>query len=167
MKSETATPAAHFRVQLSSTRRGARLARLLVERQLDDWGLAPADPTSAALVAITAEFAANAITHGRSPGRDFAVRLLRSTDRIRVEVSDTRPNTLPAMPSAPPPEHAVTGRGLLLVDAFADQWGHEARDPYVKAVWAEVSRCARRDPDEGGSPSPSTARRPLSASSVV
>ncbi|MFJ2059888.1 ATP-binding protein [Streptomyces sp. NPDC087908] len=152
MKSEIAAPATHFRVQLSSTRRGARLARLLVERQLDDWGPAPTDPTSAALVAITAELSANAITHGRSPGRDFAVRLLRSTDHLRVEVSDTRPDRLPAMPPARPPEHAVTGRGLLLVDAFADQWGCEARAPYIKTVWAEVSRRVGCDLDETAHP---------------
>ncbi|SCE61467.1 Anti-sigma regulatory factor (Ser/Thr protein kinase) [Streptomyces sp. Termitarium-T10T-6] len=140
MKPEIAAPVAHFRVQLSSTRRGARLARLLVERQLDDWGLTRTDPTSAALVTITAELAANAITHGRTPGRDFALRLLRSTDHFRVEVTDTRPDRLPAMAPAPPPEQAVTGRGLIIVAAFADQWGCEARDPYVKTVWAEVPR---------------------------
>lgn len=68
-------PAHHFRIQLSSTRRGARLARLLVEQQLEEWGIPRTVPVTRALVAITAELAANAVTHGRTPGRDFEVRL--------------------------------------------------------------------------------------------
>ncbi|MEU2301248.1 ATP-binding protein [Streptomyces antibioticus] len=132
-----------FRVQLSSTRRGARLARLLVEQQLEDWGLPRTSPVTQAVVAVTAELAANAAMHGRTPGRDFEVRLSLTAAHARVEVSDTRPDRLPP-PSPdtplPPSDTATTGRGLLLVDAFATRWGCEQRTQLVKTVWAEVDR---------------------------
>ncbi|MEV5486965.1 ATP-binding protein [Streptomyces bobili] len=140
----TPAPAHHFRIQLSSTRRGARLARLLVEQQLEDWGLPRTAPVTRALVAITAEFAANAVTHGRTPGRDFEVRLSLTASQVRVEVSDTRTDRLPPLPdganpaASPPPDTATGGRGLLLVEAFATRWGCEQRSKFVKTVWAEV-----------------------------
>ncbi|WP_086770774.1 ATP-binding protein, partial [Streptomyces bobili] len=144
-------PAHLFRVQLSPTRRGARLARLLVEQQLEEWGFPRTVPVTRALVAITAEFAANAITHGRTPGRDFEVRLSLCASQVRVEVSDTRPDRLPPLPplpplpddstpaASPPPDTATSGRGLLLVDAFATRWGCEQRSRFTRTVWAEVS----------------------------
>ncbi|MFD5252027.1 ATP-binding protein [Streptomyces bobili] len=142
----TPAPAHHFRIQLSSTRRGARLARLLVEQQLEDWGLPRTAPAAHALVAITAELATNAITHGHTPGRDFEVRLLLSSSHARVEVSDTRPDRIPPLPAAldgmPGPDlttMAESGRGLLLVEALADRWGCDRRDQYVKTVWAECA----------------------------
>ena len=66
----TAPNAPHFAVQLSATRRGARLARLLTERELDDWGV-----PSGEAVQVVAELAANAVLHGRVPGRDFRLAL--------------------------------------------------------------------------------------------
>ncbi|WP_406351747.1 ATP-binding protein [Streptomyces sp. NBC_00658] len=145
---EPPTPTHHFRIQLSSTRRGARLARLLVEQQLEEWGLPRTGAVTLALVAVTAELAANAATHGRTPGRDFEVRLSLTATRARVEVSDTRPDRLPPLPgsgpsAAPepsPPDAATSGRGLLLVDEFATRWGCEPRSKHVKTIWAEVSR---------------------------
>ncbi|MFC4502167.1 MULTISPECIES: ATP-binding protein [Streptomyces] len=133
-------PARHFRIQLSSTRRGARLARLLVERQLDEWGVPLTAPVARAVLAVTAELAANAVTHGRTPGRDFEVRLSLTAAGVRVEVSDTRPDRLPSLPDAAsqPSETAAGGRGLLLVDAFATRWGCEPRGEFVKTVWADV-----------------------------
>ncbi|WP_438272093.1 ATP-binding protein [Streptomyces antibioticus] len=114
-----------------------------MEQQLEDWGLPRTSPVTRAVVAITAELAANAAIHGRTPGRDFEVRLSLTAAHARVEVSDTRPDRLPP-PSPdtplPPPGTATTGRGLLLVDAFATRWGCEQRTQLVKTVWAEVDR---------------------------
>ncbi len=87
-KSPTQAPplARHFAVQLSATRRGARLARLLTERQLDAWG-EPYDEAAQ----VVAELASNAVRHGRVPGRDFRLRLtLRAGRTLRVEVTDAR-----------------------------------------------------------------------------
>ncbi|WP_457307203.1 hypothetical protein, partial [Polaromonas sp. P5_E6] len=73
MNREITQPRAHtgqFAVQLSATRRGARLARLLATEQLRSWGL-PLDDASH----VVAELAANAALHGYVPGRDFRVML--------------------------------------------------------------------------------------------
>ncbi|MFD5034116.1 ATP-binding protein [Streptomyces sp. NPDC058405] len=127
------------RIRLSSSRRGARLARLLAGQQLEEWGVPRTTPTAAGVVAVVAELAANAITHGRTPGRDFEVRLALTAAAIRVEVIDTRPDRAPsAAVHTPPAPDSTGGRGLLLVAAYADRWGWAVRDPYTKFVWAEV-----------------------------
>ncbi|GHD98431.1 ATP-binding protein [Streptomyces alanosinicus] len=126
--------------RLSSTPRGARLARHLALVQLETWGIPQGADTTDAVVAIVAELAANAITHGRVPGRDFELRLVRLAGSIRVEVSDTHGERRPSGPDAvtEPAPLAEAGRGLLLVDALADRWEVVDRDPLGKTVRAEV-----------------------------
>ncbi|CAM5375959.1 hypothetical protein SALBM311S_01724 [Streptomyces alboniger] len=92
---------------------------------------------------IVAELAANAVTHGRVPGRDFELRLALVTGSVRVEVTDTRPQPRPPAPAdvrrRPPCPLAGAGRGLLLVDALADRWEVVDREPPPgKTVRAEV-----------------------------
>ncbi|MFC8832466.1 ATP-binding protein [Streptomyces griseoincarnatus] len=126
-----ARPVRNLSLQLSSTPRGARLARLLATEQLRTWGL-PSHPAEL----IVGELAANAVTHGRVPGRDFRLLLYVVGDTLRIEVTDTRGNRLPC------PQHstddAESGRGLLLVEALADRWGVVPGPPPLKTVWAEV-----------------------------
>jgi anti-sigma regulatory factor (Ser/Thr protein kinase) len=121
-----------FTVLLSSTPRGARLARLLAVDTLRSWGL-PQERASH----VVAELAANAATHGRLPGRSFRLTLYVVGATLRVEVTDTRGDRLPAPQT--PDAVAESGRGLLLVEALADRWGvTEERFPR-KTVWAELS----------------------------
>lgn len=116
---------------LSSTSRGARLARLLAVDALRSWGL----PDEAASH-VVAELAANAATHGRLPGRSFRLTLYVVGATLRIEVTDTRGDRLPARQE--PDGGAESGRGLLLVEALADRWGvSEGRFPR-KTVWAEL-----------------------------
>lgn len=126
-----AAPVRNLNLQLSSTPRGARLARLLATEQLRTWGL-PSHPAEL----VVAELAANAVTHGRVPGRDFRLLLYVVGGTLRIEVTDTRGDRLPC------PRHSATdaesGRGLLLVDALADRWGVVPGPPPLKTVWAEV-----------------------------
>ncbi|GAA4043902.1 ATP-binding protein [Streptomyces shaanxiensis] len=124
-------PIRNFSVQLSPTPRGARLARLLATEQLRSWGL-PLDPAAH----VVAELAANAVRHGRIPGRDFLLLLYVVGDTLRIEVADTCGDRLPH-PQHPAPE-AESGRGLLLVEAFADRWGFSEGPAPRKTVWAEV-----------------------------
>ncbi|MEU6813358.1 ATP-binding protein [Streptomyces sp. NPDC046860] len=120
-----------FSLLFSSTPRGARLARLLAAEQLRSWGL-PWEEAGQ----IVAELAANAITHGRLPGRSFRLGLYAGRDTLRIEVTDTRGDRRPVCRA--PEEDAESGRGLLLVDALADRWGvAEDRFPR-KIVWAEL-----------------------------
>ncbi|GAA3970501.1 ATP-binding protein [Streptomyces marokkonensis] len=132
-----------FTTRLSSTGRGARLARRLAGQQLAAWGITYDSETSQAVALVTAELASNAVTHGRTPGRDFRLTLLHLPERgvVRVEVTDTRPGRFPREPAAEPAApDALSGRGLLLVAAYAERWGCEVRDAYTKTVWAEVGR---------------------------
>ena len=144
MNAETAAPVSPFTVLLSSTRRGARLARTLVVSRLIDWGVRHEASVIEDAGAVTAELAADAIAHGRAQGRDFRLTLtfVPATGRLRIAVSGSRPDRLPPRPgtlSAPPPE-AENGRGLLLVEALAADWGWTADDPVVKTVWAELEQ---------------------------
>ncbi|MEV6264808.1 ATP-binding protein [Streptomyces sp. NPDC051784] len=130
-----------FTQRFSSTPRGARLARRLTVLQLDRWGLQPGGGTSDRAASVVAELAANAVTHGRVPGRDFELTLtLLSGGILRIEVSDTRGERLPPAPGclgAPRPDED-SGRGLLLVEALADRWSVHDRLPVGKTVRAEV-----------------------------
>ncbi len=121
----------HVSVLLSSTARGARLARLLAVDALRSWEV-PYETAGQ----VVAELAANAATHGRVPGRSFRLTLYVVGTTLRVEVTDTRGHRRPVLRE--PDGVAESGRGLFLVDALADRWGvAEGRHPR-KTVWAEI-----------------------------
>ncbi|MHA5048939.1 ATP-binding protein [Streptomyces sp. SD15] len=126
-----------FAQRLSSTRRGARLARLLAVERLSAWEMSPRVIERAEHV--VAELAANAALHGRVQGRDFllALTLDEAAGTLRIAVSDTRGECCPAIPPEQGPDDE-SGRGLLLVDALADRWGTDPRLPSGKTVWAEL-----------------------------
>ncbi|MGX1131342.1 anti-sigma regulatory factor (Ser/Thr protein kinase) [Streptomyces glaucescens] len=124
-----------FAVQLSATRRGARLARLLTERQLDDWGEPYEDAAQ-----VVAELAANAVLHGRVPGRDFRLRLRLRPDRtLRIELTDARGDRVPRVPDPVAEDTETTGRGLRIVTAYAARWGVDEAPANAKTVWAEIA----------------------------
>lgn len=134
---ETGGPSApphQLSVLLSPTRRGARLARLLTVAHLASWGL-----SSPRAEQVVAELAANAVLHGRVPGRDFRLTLtVTDGTRLRVEVTDTRGGALPSSGRVPPRDDADSGRGLLLVEALSEAWGVDVGPPPRKSVWAEL-----------------------------
>ncbi|MET8214298.1 ATP-binding protein [Streptomyces hirsutus] len=135
------TSTATFTQLLSSTRRGARLARLLAVTELHTWGV-PQDLTERAEL-VVAELAANAVLHGRVPGRCFRLTLVLdpATDRLRVEVSDARGDLRPLpRPTDTAPDPLPTGgRGLTLVAALADHWDTVPYPPSGKTVRAVLS----------------------------
>ncbi|MFE7813628.1 ATP-binding protein [Streptomyces sp. NPDC057433] len=110
--------AEEFSMCFTSTPRGARLARRLTSHRLDAWGFPYESEVNDTATLVVAELAANAVTHGRVPGRDFrlSLTLTAARDLLRVEVVDTRDDRLPpARPHAPEDPGAETGRGLWLV----------------------------------------------------
>ncbi|MFK0227846.1 ATP-binding protein [Streptomyces sp. NPDC090303] len=135
MHSTTQVPLspAHFGVLLSPTPRGARLARLLAVEWFRDRELPYGVPEAAAQV--VAELAANAATHGRVGGRSFRLVLRASAEGLRIEVTDTRAESLPRLGGTAPDEEG--GRGMLLVEALADRWGVRLGPVPQKTVWAE------------------------------
>lgn len=136
-------------MRFSSTPRGARLARGLTGERLDAWGIPYGSDAHDALLLTVAELSSNAVRHGHVSGRDFRLRLSTEGTAIRIEVTDTRGEHLPA-PIDPASLDQEGGRGLLLVAALADRWGwYPCADGPGKTVWAvlEVSPCSdQQDP---------------------
>ncbi|WP_200307768.1 ATP-binding protein [Streptomyces adelaidensis] len=143
----TAPPAAQrpvtvhaFTQRFSSTPLGARLARHLALAQLHTWGIPHGSEESERAAVVVAELAANAVTHGRVPGRDFELRLSLPTGSLRIEVTDTRVERLPPGPgdvgAARPLDEC--GRGLTLVEAVVDRWEVRHRSVPGKTVLAEI-----------------------------
>lgn len=127
--------------QFPSTPRGARLARHLAVRWMEEWGYPQVSDASCVVALVVGELAANAVQHGRVPGRDFRLALVHGepSGLVRVEVADAASGKR-RPPVAPPtvcPE-GESGRGLFLVDVLAARWGWEPRHPVGKTVWAEV-----------------------------
>lgn len=85
------------------------------------------------LLVVAAQLVGNAYRHARAPRR---LRLSRSDDGdvVRVEVDDASPSRLPVLGRLDTPSH---GRGLLMVNRLAVNWGHRPWRDH-KTVWAEV-----------------------------
>lgn len=90
---------------------------------------------------IVSEFATNAVVHSRSrePGAVFEVRFELAPGALRIEVVDEGDPTV--APLAPEDESfgpRESGRGLLIVDALADKWGHDSTPEGRLLWWAEL-----------------------------
>ncbi|WP_255303684.1 ATP-binding protein [Streptomyces sp. F-7] len=129
--------------QFSSSPHGARLARRFAVRSLEGWGHPPASDVSCTLALVVGELAANAVRHGRVPGRDFGLRLVldETAGLVRAEVADAAADKRPPLATPVVPPEGESGRGLLLVDVLAERWGWEPREPVGKTVWAECALC--------------------------
>ncbi|MFD8596302.1 ATP-binding protein [Kitasatospora sp. NPDC059646] len=97
---------------------------------LDRWGVPELADTAELL---TSELVTNALVH-TGKGAEFDA-VLTAEQRLRVEVHD-RTSRLPGR--RPPSESATSGRGLLLVEALADDWGVQLRGD-GKVTWFELS----------------------------
>ena|SRR5690349_10150664 len=86
------------------------------------------------------ELVTNAVVHGKGP---ISVRTVLDPTALRVEVQDTA-SELPHRATAD--DGRVRGRGLAIVDAFAQQWGCTVvRGASGKSVWFTIRRGAGRD----------------------
>ncbi|WP_432247882.1 ATP-binding protein [Streptomyces sanyensis] len=134
-----------FEMSFTPTPRGARLARRLCAERLHSWGVPYGTEAHDDVALLVAELTANAVHHGRVPGRDFRVRLgvpAEPGTTVRIEVADARGERTPEPAPHPPGPDRTEGRGLLLVAALADRWGWAPRPPGApgKVVWAEYDR---------------------------
>jgi anti-sigma regulatory factor (Ser/Thr protein kinase) len=115
-------------MRLASVATAPESARAFVRAALKRWDIVEADHVAELL---TSELVTNAIRHADSP---VTVRAFHEPSRIRVEVED-------ASRSAPTVRHPAPdepgGRGMLIVDRLADDWGAELHSG-GKTVWFEI-----------------------------
>ncbi|QXE36067.1 ATP-binding protein [Streptomyces sp. GMY02] len=110
------------------------LARLELRKALEDWGLSELEDSA---VLILSELLSNAGLHAKvTPEQVIETRYFRSSGALRIEVHDGSPDRPQPRPAGP---EASDGRGLLLVDALADEWGVADRAGPGKVVWASLS----------------------------
>jgi anti-sigma regulatory factor (Ser/Thr protein kinase) len=120
-------------------------ARRFVARVLLEWDIDADD-----VILAVGELAANAVLHART---SFTVTVCQDSARLTVEVADHNPR-LPAM--GQPPLGALSGRGLMLVDAVSTAWGVRTNQLEGKLVWAEFDASQDPPPSIG----PGRASRP-------
>ncbi|HEY3687520.1 MAG TPA: ATP-binding protein [Streptosporangiaceae bacterium] len=124
------------RLTLAARPSAPRWARALMRDALTRWGFADFVETAELLVS---ELVTNAVEALTAPGTAVVVIRVSADDRVLIEVWDPDPRP-PVLIRVGP--DAESGRGLLLVERLAKDWGHY-RDPYGgKIVWCELVRCA-------------------------
>jgi anti-sigma regulatory factor (Ser/Thr protein kinase) len=118
-------------------------ARLHARLVLLEWGLAALGDS---LELVVSELVTNGVRASRATGHD-AVRMWLVSDlgQLVVFVWDASPQ--PPSQAADPGADAENGRGLLLVEALSERWGHFSYDG-AKVVWALLEA----DPDAPGAP---------------
>jgi anti-sigma regulatory factor (Ser/Thr protein kinase) len=127
-------------VELTPTADAPGTARRFVADTLLHWKWT-GDHQAALL--IVSELSANAVVHARSP---FRVCVCRHDDVVRISVADHHRDG-PVLVNPSPGK--TSGRGLGIVAALADCWGHDI-DARGKEVWAEIhSRRDRSVPADG------------------
>ena len=121
----TAYPASTIELPAKLDSPGA--ARRFVHDTLRGW---PDDHGIDDAMLLTTELVSNAVVHAKSAVR---VRVVRLTERVRVEVTDFGHG---ALEFRQPSMDALGGRGLLLVQEMSHSWGTSA-DGNEKVVWFE------------------------------
>lgn len=114
--------------------RSASVARHLLRDALENWEgpYAASGELADDATLLVSELVTNAVLHGR-PDVTMGVELIGR--RLRVEVADCSAE-LPVLQADS--TVALGGRGVALVDAYADRWGVESRAPEGKTVWFEL-----------------------------
>ncbi|MER6101409.1 ATP-binding protein [Streptomyces sp. NPDC001832] len=121
------------RLDYTPNARSVTLCRRRAARLVREWG----HPRLASDTAILVnELATNALLHRCLQDRLFRVRLILTETRLRIEVTDPRGERLPGLRA--PADDESYGRGLLIVDALAADWGVEQRT-VGKTVFAELA----------------------------
>ncbi|MGW4443849.1 ATP-binding protein [Streptomyces sp. NPDC004682] len=130
-------------LRLNRSARSTRRARVFVLESLPAGRLEErADDISVCV----SELVTNAVRHGSPAGHLVLVRVIVHETLLRVEVHDAS-GTKPRMET--PADDDVCGRGLVMVDALADDWGTTSRDGIGKIVWIEFKISEAAPVDEG------------------
>jgi len=101
------------------------------------WGLHP--DSGETIVACVSELVTNAIVHG--VGRDVLMLLYYTGDSVLTEVFG-QALAEPVIPATARSDNAESGRGLLIVETLAKDWGSEHTGRGLLRVWASIAVCA-------------------------
>ena len=107
-----------------------RAARVFVAETLAAAGLSELEDSA---VLLTSELVTNALVHART---GVLIRVTTGRGKVRVEVTDGSAGDPIARPADP---EALSGRGLAIVKAMAEQWGVDPLPTQGKRVWFEVA----------------------------
>lgn len=86
--------------------------------------------------ACVSELVTNAIVHG--VGRDVLMMMYYTGDSVLTEVFGHAVDE-PFIPATARSDHAESGRGLLIVDMLAKDWGSEHTGLGLLRVWASIA----------------------------
>ena len=118
-----------------------------VRRWLED--LLPDCAARADVLLLASELSTNAIVHSRSgeAGGQFSVDVDWAPALVRVVIGDQGSAKAPFVAPRPGDRGPLgeSGRGLVLVDHLADDWGTASR-PHRRWVWADVAWQVRGGP---------------------
>ncbi|MEV7026095.1 ATP-binding protein [Kitasatospora sp. NPDC093558] len=131
---ETDAPVATRGCWFPRSRRSPLLARRMLRELLAT--MPDGDRYSEVGELLTSELVGNAVLHSGMPGRLIWVSFDVSATRLRIEVHDA--SDRPPVSQQPDPL-AGRGRGLLLVEVLATEWGHSPRPGVGKVVWCECA----------------------------
>jgi anti-sigma regulatory factor (Ser/Thr protein kinase) len=130
----------HYELRIPCDPRAPRIARGTLRAVLRAHEL---DELSERAELLTSELATNSVRHTKGPA---AVRLQWLHPKLRVSVWDPSPDLPTRCGQARPggPVDADGGRGLLLLDVFADRWGgcsigEGPWGPGGKTIWFELA----------------------------
>jgi anti-sigma regulatory factor (Ser/Thr protein kinase) len=109
-------------------------ARLHARQILRNWGL---DHLVSDAELLVSEIAGNAVQASQSPDGLglLALRLLADPERLIIEAWDQSPHDPQLREASEDAEH---GRGLMVIEAVAHQWGYRRLSPTLKLVWCEL-----------------------------
>jgi anti-sigma regulatory factor (Ser/Thr protein kinase) len=128
--------------QLPSTTSSPQLARAFLRGALETWRL---DGFGDVTELLVTELVANVVMHVGAP---MTLRVSRAPERVRVEIDDPSAELPKVQHPGAADEH---GRGVLLVDRLADEWGAEAwPDGSGKTVWFELDVSTATSEVHGG-----------------
>lgn len=113
--------------------RSVAAARQTATEALHTWGVRDDDPLVGATALVTSELMTNAV---RVSLTAVQIRLTSHRDSVEVAVSDD-------YPVAPVPGRLTTsdisGRGLAIVAAVANEWGYNVVAGRSKTVWCRLA----------------------------
>jgi anti-sigma regulatory factor (Ser/Thr protein kinase) len=125
----------HATLELVPALRAPRAARAFAAETLTAWNV-QADKVEAAQLVVS-ELVTNAVLHA-ADSATISLDLRLTDGAVLVQVSD---GGLGEPERRPHPDRRTgqTGRGVWLVDAFAERWGTEMHGRDGKTVWCELS----------------------------